>query len=226
MADKPQVPKPPRPVQAPKQRAGTRPPTSGGRSWKPLAVIAALALVAIAAVLAFLFLRSDPAQALADAGCEVETYESQGQDHVEALPEDFEYNSDPPTTGPHNPVPAPFDYYEDPVDELRLVHNMEHGGVIVHFGDEVPAAQLEALREWWREDPNGIVVTSRPDLGDEIAFAAWTAEYSGSDPEPTAQEGVVARCPGFDEGAAEAFLDEYGFRGPERFERIMLTPGT
>ncbi|HSL65785.1 MAG TPA: DUF3105 domain-containing protein [Gaiellaceae bacterium] len=226
MARKSQTPKPPRRVQAPQPRTERTPDER--RTWRALIVVGALGFVGLAIALGFIFFgRSESASAaLEGAGCTVQTYPSQGQDHVQELPDGFEYNSTPPTTGPHNPVAAPFDLYEEPVDPLRLVHNLEHGGVVIQFGSEIPREQVDRIAEWWRDDPNGIVVASLPELEDQIALAAWTADYSGSNPEPTDQRGVLAKCPAFDEAAFDAFLDEYGFRGPERFERINLAPGT
>jgi hypothetical protein len=226
MAGKSQTPKPPRPVQAPKQRSAPR-STDERRTWRALIVIGALGFVGLAVALGFvLFGGSGSAQALSDAGCAVQTFKAQGQQHVQELPKGFKYNSFPPTSGPHNPVPAPFDFYDEPVEELRLVHNLEHGGVVVQYGRGVPADQVEELRAWWRSDPDGIVVASLPALGQTISFAAWTADYQGNDPTPRNQQGVLAKCPRFERDAAEAFVDRYGFRGPERFDRIMLAPGS
>ena len=104
------------------------------------------------------------------------------------------------------------------------MHNQEHGGVVLHYGN-VGAAQLEEIREWWRNDPNGIVVSPLPSLGTGIALTAWNADLAGAGQEATDQRGILAKCPRFDAGAAAAFVDEYGFRGPERFDRSMLTPG-
>jgi hypothetical protein len=222
---KPQAPKPPRPVQAPKQRAAPRTPEEQ-RTWRTMLIIGGLGFLGLVAALAFVFFgRSGGDEALASAGCTIQTFPGQGQDHVEELPDGFEYNSNPPTTGPHNPVPAPFDVYDEPVDPLRLVHNQEHGGVVLHYGN-VGAAQVEQIREWWRNDPNGIVVSPLPSLDTGIALTAWNADLSGAGQEATDQRGIVAKCPSFDAAAASAFVDEYGFRGPERFDRSMLTPGS
>ncbi|HSC91739.1 MAG TPA: DUF3105 domain-containing protein [Gaiellaceae bacterium] len=227
MPRKSETPKPPRRVQAPKQRAAERTPDER-RTWRALIVVGALGFLGLAVALGvILFGGSESAAAtLKDAGCTVQTYTSQGQAHVQQLPKGFKYNSFPPTTGPHNPVPAPYDFYEQPVEELRLVHNLEHGGIVVQYGSEVPQEQRDRIAAWWRDDPNGIVVASLPALKKTIALAAWTAQYRGSDPSPQDQQGVLAKCPAFDEGAFDAFVDEYGFHGPERFDRIMLAPGT
>ena len=46
------------------------------------------------------------------------------------------YNSNPPTSGNHNPQPAAFKIYDNAVPKENLVHSMEHGGVIVWYNTE------------------------------------------------------------------------------------------
>ncbi len=221
---KSRTPPPPR-VQAPKTRRDPAPP---GRNRKiALAVAGALALAAGIAALALFVLGGTPADTvLSEAGCTVERAASQGQQHVEELPEDFEYNTFPPSTGPHHPAWAPWDVYSEPVEQFRLVHNLEHGGVVIQYGSEIPESEVQELVNWYREDPNGVIIAPLPELEDEIALAAWVTPDPVPGEEARPGEGVVARCPGFDPAAFDAFLDEYGFRGPERFPRSELRPGS
>ena len=164
------------------------------------------------------------AGALRDAGCTVQTFKAQNRDHKEEDElQDFKYNSDPPTSGPHYGITAPFDFYSDPVEQFRLVHNLEHGGVAIQYGDEVSDETVEEIRDWYLEDPNGIVVAPYPRLGKTIALAAWTAPTKAKDDRYGA--GHLAKCPRFDEDAFDAFLDEYAFKGPEPFPREALAPG-
>ena len=195
--------------------------------WRILMGISALGFVGLAVVLGVFLLSGGGSSAatIEDAGCTVQTFPGQGQRHVDQLPRNFEYNSDPPTSGPHNPVWAPWDAYDDPVDPLRFVHNLEHGGVVVLYGDEVPRADVDALIDWYRDDPDGILVAPYPKNGNQISLSAWTADVDAVG-EATNQRGVLMKCPGFREDAADAFVDEYGFRGPERFPRDQLAPGT
>jgi hypothetical protein len=158
---------------------------------------------------------------LREAGCTIEKKPAVGRQHVAQPPKEGTYNTFPPTTGPHADVPATWDVYVEPVEQFRLVHNLEHGGLIVQYGEDVPQADVDAIVEWYRDDPIGIVVAPLPALGDKIALAAWIA------PNPDAPgQGVLAKCTRFDEEAFDAFLDEYGFKGPERFPRGELQPGT
>lgn len=227
MAKKPRTPPPPRRVQAPRTRTTPR----SAEDRKRIALLgggAALALLALAAVVGFFALSGsdgggDPA-ALEDAGCTVQTFPAQQGDHVTELPAGYEHNSDPPTSGAHNPQPAAWDLYDEPVDQLILIHNLEHGGVVIQYGDDVPEADVGALVDWYRDDPNGIVIAPRSELGNQIALEAWNGEQHGNGNSETGT-GVLAKCPRFDKGAFGAFLDEYGFKGPEAFPRDSLQPG-
>lgn len=167
--------------------------------------------------------------------CQVQTVESQGQGHVTELPDDFEPNSFPRTTGPHHPATLVFDQYRDPVPQLNLVHNLEHGAVAVQYGSEISDATIDQLTAWYRSDPNGLIIAPLPDveqaepLADKITLAAWVAEHEDPDDpfsEITSQEGKLATCSGFDEGEFNDFLSNYRANGPERFELEQLAPGS
>jgi hypothetical protein len=144
------------------------------------------------------------------AGCTYVNRPSMGRQHVNELQSDFEYNTEPATSGPHFGVPAIWNAYDQPVEEIRLVHNLEHGGVIVQYGDDIPEEDVNAIIAWYRPDPNGIIVAPNPDLGSEVALTAWTQ---------------LLRCPGFDEAAFTKFREDYRFNGPEAFPPEALAPG-
>jgi hypothetical protein len=161
-------------------------------------------------------------EAIEGAGGTLQQVESlEATNHVQAAPERSAYNTWPPTSGPHHPEPTPYLVFDEPVEQFRLVHNLEHGGIIIQYGSDIPQEQVDAMAAWWRNDPNGIIIAPFPDLGDEITLSAWAA--------PSQEErgtSYLARLPRFDEEAFDAFKDAYGFRGPERFPRELLTPDT
>lgn len=185
---------------------------------------AATVVLAVAGVTSYALGRGgDDAQAaLSAAGCTRQTFPSQGQRHVMKVPKGFEYNSTPPTSGPHQPVPlapAVWNTYDEPVPELKLVHNLEHGGVVVQYGDRIPKETVDRILQWYREDPNGIVVAplgqqdmaKDPKLHDQIALTAWTH---------------LQTCERFGEAAFANFVDLYRGEGPERFPVEALKPGS
>jgi hypothetical protein len=199
----PLPPKPKRPVQAPKLRTTPRDPR---RSRMVLYAVAASALVIagiVAALLAFGGGGSgddDVIAALRDAGYTYTNPPSQGRTHVAALPVNFKPNSVPRSSGPHSNQTIIYGAYTEEVPELNAVHNLEHGAVIIYFGPQVPQSTIDEINAFYNEDPNGLIVSKHPRLGDEIALVSWRH---------------IARGKGFDEDATRKFIDAFGFKGPE-----------
>ena len=215
---KPKTPTPPR-VQAPQKRSDA--PDLGDRGRKILYGIAAAGVVALAAVVLLVVLGGGGnAKAAADTiraqGCQYKHYkELPRQPHYSTMTPSPapKWNSFPPTSGRHYVNPVPFNEYTEAVPEIQLVHNLEHGGMIVQYGSKVPAADVSALTDWYRKDPNGIVVAPLPKLGDKVALTAWTQ---------------WAECTGFDAKAAKAasaFRSAFRYHAPEKFPKSYLAPG-
>jgi hypothetical protein len=168
----------------------------GGSGFLILAIVAA----------AFVFASGsdgDPTDAIAvlqQAGCKYSNPKSQGRNHVEDLPAGFKPNSTPRASGPHSNQTIIYGAYSDTVPELNAVHNLEHGAVIIWYGPDVSESTVDQINDFYNGDPNGLIVSLHPQLGDDIALVAWTH---------------LARCPRFDEDAANRFIDRFGFRGPE-----------
>ena len=151
-----------------------------------------------------------PTETGASAACTEEEFPSQGAEHFDLPPLGFEYNSFPATSGPHANQTIAWGLYTEPLPEFNLVHNLEHGGIIVQFGEEVSADDVEAIFEWYVPSPNGLVVAPLPALGDKIAASAWQH---------------LLTCNGFDEQALTTFRDTYRFNGPEKISPDALAPG-
>ncbi|HYZ19403.1 MAG TPA: DUF3105 domain-containing protein [Gaiellaceae bacterium] len=219
MAKKTRTPPPPRrPVQAPKRRVDARAPSENRRTLIYLMLFALSGLVILGAVLLFLALKGGDSSAavgprMQAAGCTFKTYPNQGRQHFSAAAatQPYKYNSFPPTSGTHDPTPAIFNAYEEPINERKLVHNLEHGGVVIQYGKDVPASTVEQLRGFYQDSPNGIVLAPLPRLNDKIALTAWTH---------------LSTCTEFDEGAFKTFRDAYRAKGPEPFRLQDLAPGS
>jgi Protein of unknown function (DUF3105) len=151
---------------------------------------------------------ADPSEEPAD--CVEETFTDQGAEHHETVPAGFEYNSFPPTSGPHHPQWAIWNVYSEPIQQLFLVHNLEHGGIIVQYGSGIAEDEVQRMIDWYSADPDAILVAPLPELGDKVALTAWTH---------------LLTCSGFDEEAWTAFRDEHRFNGPESVPRNFLQPG-
>jgi hypothetical protein len=149
------------------------------------------------------------AATMREAGCTFRSPPLQGEDHVPDGTR-VEYNSLPGTSGDHYAQPAIFSAYDDQVEQARLVHNLEHGGIVIQWGPRVPRAEIQEIREFYLDDANGMVIAPFSRLGNKIAITAW---------------GHLATCTAFDEAAFAEFRDEYRAKGPEPFELEDLAPG-
>ena len=57
----------------------------------------------------------------------------------------MKYKSFPPTSGAHYFQPAIWNAYEAPLVLVQEVHNLEHGGVVIQYGKDVPPAESFAI---------------------------------------------------------------------------------
>lgn len=226
MARKDRVPNPPKRPQAPRRRhTPTDPAVAARRRRTLLFAVGFGVLVAVAIAAGALLLSSssvDERQALEDAGCTLESFPGQEGAHTANLNDKPKWNSDPPTSGRHYFDPAIWGIYDEPVALIQSVHNLEHGGVVVHYGSEVSDATVSEIESWYHEDPNGLLVSPLPSLRprDAIALTAWTAEPNERG------RGYLAKCTRFDEKAFSTFRDEHRYQGPERFTPEQVEPGT
>jgi hypothetical protein len=223
MADKPRV-------KAPKQRHTPSDAASRRRAWTIGAAVAGVALgFAVIAVLLGLVGGSDGPDEealradLQAAGCTFKVAPTQGypeNSHAVTDPSGSSpvWNTDPPTSGPHYGIAAIFKIYEEELQLARLVHNLEHGGVYILYGDEVPDETVEQLRAFYDDHQTGTVMAPLDRLGDQFALGAWVLEGD-------ANNGYLAKCKEFDEGAVSSFFSALQFRGPERFDPADLRPG-
>lgn len=109
-----------------------------------------------------------------------ERFRSQGNTHV-ALGTAFNYSTDPPTSGFHTPELAPWGSSLLPQPDLRLVHNMEDGGVILWYRHGTPEenqAQVELLEQVVEGRWGRTVITPRADLHAPYVLTAWTRMQS------------------------------------------------
>ena len=232
---KSRVPAPPRPaqarerrVQAPQRRVEHR---DGNRSRLWFIVLGLAILLVAVGVGVAMALRGGGNESVADGTlgpCVMKTYAPMGRQHVNKLSAGFQYNSFPPTSGPHYPpgpkAPTVWNIYDSPVDEVALVHNLEHGGVVVQYGSKVPQATVALIAQWYQASPLGMVVAPLPALADMHATAPANAE---SRVFLTAWT-HVATCTGFDADAFSKFRDAYrgpGGDAPEKFPLEALQPG-
>jgi hypothetical protein len=109
---------------------------------------------------------------------------NQGQTHIPVGASHVAYNSELPSSGPHYASPTPWGIkYTSVVDET-LVHNEEHGGIVIAYRPDLPADQLANLKQVVQKLPASsqfnevkVVLVPRAANVKPIELAAWTYTY-------------------------------------------------
>jgi hypothetical protein len=230
------MPPTPRP-DGPKKKATVKVPSSSssgeGSNRRLLIVIGAIGLVAIVAAIAYAVSSGgdsgtsvDATKALEDAGCTVQAVTSlPSGDHSVTTPEGTspKWNTSPPTNGPHYQIPAIWGSYTEPLLPAQVVHNLEHGGIFIQYGNKVPQATIEQLKTFYDSHQAGTLLSPLPSLGSTIALGVWTTKSASKPDDGTA---YLVKCTTFNQQAYAAFFDAYQFKGPERFPVSQLQPGS
>ena len=227
---------PPTPRQQGPKKSNVKTPSSGndGSSRRLVAMIGAAGLVLVCVALGYvLFGRGSSSSASGDAikkleaaGCTVQTVKAlPSNDHSVAVANGTspKWNTSPPTSGPHYGQAAVWGSYTEPLLQAQVVHNLEHGGIFIQYGKDVPKATVDELQSFYDNHRNGTLLAPLPSLGSKIALGVWT---TSSPSKPDTGTAHLAKCTTFDEKAYAAFFKDYQFQGPERFPMVSLTPGS
>jgi hypothetical protein len=234
MAKKSRTPMPPKNVQAPRPRAGGRDDDLGRRHRTILYALAGSGVGLLIVAVAFVALsggKSNGTKGLSDgkvaplmkaAGCTFKTvnaYLPKGQNmHLQSLTGKFPWNTDPPSNGQHYPYWAVWGFYTVAINPRRVVHNEEHGGVIIWWGPKVSQATVTQLRQFYDEQSTGTVGTPYATLGSKVAITAWTGDVAKYQVNGYYGQGHIGVCPTYNaatKAAFEAFRDAYRGHGPE-----------
>ena len=131
-------------------------------------------------------------------------FESQGNAHLGSGEVwDGEYNSNPPTSGPHAPSwVRPLGVYTEVIADIFMIHNLEHGHVWLSYRDADDQEALDALIPLQEANPRWVILTHRPENDTRIAVASWTRLLLLDEEE-------------IDTDAIEAFISNYRDNAPE-----------
>ena len=154
----------------------------------------------------------DVAPAAKAAGCEVRTKKGAAATHTTDLSERVKYNTNPPTTGRHYEIPADDGIYGVAPQDEQLVHNMEHGRVIIWVKPSLPEKQRADITALVNDDSYQMVLVPRKSMPYAVAATAWDA-----DPRPNGT-GELLLCNEVNDktfDALQAFRDEHRSQGPE-----------
>ena len=137
----------------------------------------------------------------------VEQFPSEGNAHVSSGTQ-VQYNTSPPTSGPHYDSPASAGFYEagNAPAAGNLVHSLEHGAVVIYYDPSALSADQEQHLRSLTQQYTGTwasviaVPTSAANVESPVVLTAWRHRL---------------RLDGYDAATVEAFIAEYLGRGPE-----------
>ena len=99
--------------------------------------------------------------------------EDQGREHISEGGSHAPYNTNPPTSGWHYDRWASWGVKSEPLPSELFIHNMEHGGVILHYNcpDGCPD-EVEKMSDIVRRTDETILMPN-PDMESRFALTAW-----------------------------------------------------
>jgi hypothetical protein len=133
-------------------------------------------------------------------------YPSQGHTHLDpGTPDDFVYNSNPPTSGPHREIFSDAFISPTPLPSYVQVHLLEHGNVLLQYSCKcpdiiaglstiamsydsklIPPDHLQPTAEDVQaaeEQGMAVIVAPYPNMKSKIALTAWTRLASMNTPD-------------------------------------------
>ena len=102
--------------------------------------------------------------------------------HIPVDSDPGEYNSDPPTSGPHFPEPTQAGFYDTNIYQYPagyLVHNLEHGYVVFWYNctrlSESACSELRSQIKTVMDEVNNVKVVAYPwdSIDVPVAMASW-----------------------------------------------------
>ena len=170
-----------------------------------ITIAVAVVVAAVVGVSIFLARAEEDAPvggAAAAAGCtDVATHPSEGRQHVDDGT-DVGYETSPPTSGNHYENYADPGFYPDPVPEEALVHNLEHGQIVIWYRPDAPQDVLADIESLVEQQPVATLAAPYEDLDEPYNFAltAW---------------GASMPCERVSQDVVDRFRARFQGRGPE-----------
>jgi hypothetical protein len=147
--------------------------------WRLLSIAAILILGSVILLLVFLFGRGPGT----DSGFVGRQQVDSGRNHIPEGQAGGPYSSVPATSGGHwssVDSPGPWGIYQSAQPQERMLHNLEHGGIVIWYQPaRIDAAGLSALKDYVTQQITTtqfkVILTpwSGSDFGHPIAVTAW-----------------------------------------------------
>jgi hypothetical protein len=151
-------------------------------------------------------------QAASAAGCKLSSEKAKSRNHVNDPNQKVRYRTNPPTDGEHYQIPEDDGIYNRAPPDSHLVHNLEHGRIIIWVKPTLPESARANIRALVDEDSYQMVLVPRANMPYQVATSAW-----GRDPVPLGT-GYLMGCSRYSDqifDAIRAFREKHRSNGPE-----------
>lgn len=153
-----------------------------------------------------------PGASAEEAGCtDIEEFEAEGREHVEpGAP--VQYETTPPTSGNHFGTPLDAGFFPSEQPEGAVVHNLEHGQIVIWYSPEMPSEEIDDLERYVEAANND------PDLPGAAPRPVLAVPYGGLEGDETyAVTGWAASqsCAEYSRDALDGFRERFQGNGPE-----------
>jgi hypothetical protein len=121
-------------------------------------------------------------QAAQASGCVYRSFPEESRDHVTDKLTEADFKTNPPTSGAHNPTPAPDGIYvagNEP-DIANWVHTLEHGRILFQYRPGTDKSTVAALEKLFNEDVKGsgggyhsVLMRNNSKMPFQVAAGAW-----------------------------------------------------
>lgn len=129
-------------------------------------------------------------------------YPAQNREHIAVGAEHPAYNSNPPSGGWHYGLTARKKFYDEPVEDGYIIHNLEHGDVWIAYHPRIPQQIKDGLKKFAFSK---ILISPREANDTDIALVSWErVDRFNLDGGPLPEDRI------------RDFIKRYRNKGPER----------
>ena len=125
----------------------------------------------------------------------IKGYSPQGQDFSQGFREGEaqhitvgsllpEYSSNPPSSGPHYSNTIRGGFYNTPVEDQFVIHNLEHGDIWIAYKPDISVKALNLIKDF---AGTFVIVSPRENNVDDIAVVSWGRTDTFNEDELTKQ---------------------------------------
>lgn len=139
-------------------------------------------------------------------------YDTLGRSHIPDGAPRPEYNSNPPSSGAHYAQTVRGGFYDVPLRDENVVHNLEHGDVWITYRPDIAEEVKNVLKTFAGQY---VVVSARAENEHDISLVAWGRVDSFD-----LQESILP-----DESRISDFIRRYDNRGPEKVRNVQIGHG-